>query len=336
LKQRIIFTVSNAPGTVYKFKEFRNLGYTVIGLDANPNAVGRHFADEFRLVPYQKSKDYISTLLKIIKETHADILVGEEGESLRLNEIKQQIEELGCTLVATDSNTLTKSLDKVHLFTFLKANTDIPLPQFCEVNSLEEFNQGLMSMKSDKICIKPARSSGSRGVIILENDIPDCEALFTKKMSFAEMSYTNFREVLKKSKKIPKLIMMEYLDDVNYDSNIVCRNGEILFQSVKTREEAKIGTITQGTIIEHPEIELINHKIAASLKTTGLVSPQFIGNKLIEINPRWSTSLNFGSINEYLFGVQVFTNEEIRVDPEDRKNYPGLSMTRYWDVIIYK
>ncbi|HUV14986.1 MAG TPA: hypothetical protein VMW28_00295 [Pelolinea sp.] len=334
--KRIFFTVSNAPGTVYRIKSFQEKGYEVVAGDANPNAIGRHFADIFYVLPYQATPEYVDFLLEIIKKEKIDILIADEAESLLLHGNKTKIESLGCTLVATDINTLNKSLDKIILFNFLKKNTDIPLPGFFEVNSVVDFDKGLSELGNENICIKPAIASGSRGFVILTQQPMEAKTLFSKKMGFFEIATDQFRKIISASPNIPKLIMMEYLQDINYDSNMVCKNGNILFQSVKTRGEAKIGTITQGQIVENDEIKLINIKIAKALGTTGLVSPQFIGNKLIEINPRWSTSLNYKSINEYLFGVQVFTGEKINIDPDDYRDYVGLKMTRYWDVITYK
>lgn len=336
LPKTILFTIANAPGTVYKFRSFQNKGYRVIACDANPNAAGRHFADAFHLVPMQKDPGYLDKLLEIVCLEKADVLVAAESESLMLIEHRDQFTSINCTLVATDPNTLNIALDKITLFNFLSSNTKIPLPGFAEVNNLEEFEAGLEKLHPAKVCIKPARTSGSRGFVILRDNPPDATEIFFKKAGFQEMTLNDFREVLKRSNKIPKLILMEYLEEMNFDANMVCKNGEILFQSVKTREEAKVGTITKGEILRNEEIFEINKQIASVLKTTGLVATQFIGNKLIEINPRWSTSMDFKSINEYLMGVQIYTGEEITVDPSDVEEYIGLRMVRYWDVVTYK
>ena len=191
-------------------------------------------------------------------------------------------------------------------------------------------------MKPSKVCIKPSRTSGSRGFVILNENPPTARDIFYKKAGFQEMTIDEFRKVLERSSEIPKLLLMEYLTDMNYDSNMVCRDGEVLFQSVKTREEAKVGTITKGEIVDHPEIFEINKKIAQALGTTGLIAAQYIGNKLIEINPRWSTSLDYKSISEYRMGVQIFTGEPFDYTDEDLKEYQGLRMVRYWDVVTYK
>ncbi|KPL80763.1 ATP-grasp domain-containing protein [Levilinea saccharolytica] len=336
MAKTIFFSVANVPGTVYKFKQFRKLGYRLVAGDANPDAVGRHFADAFHVLPMQKDPGYMDAVLRVVEQEKVDLFVAGEGESLRALAIRDRFEALGCTLVATDAHTLEIALDKVTLFDFLAEHTDVPLMRYHAVHSLADFEVGLEKMRGCKVCIKPARGSGSRGFVILRDEPMKARELFTKKMSFLEMTIDEMRSILANSTDIPKLVLMEYLEDTNFDSNMVCRNGQILFQSVKTRDEAKIGTITHGHILEHPEINTINQKIIGALGTTGLVAIQYIGNKIIEINPRWSTSLVHGSINEYLMGVQIFTGEPITVDPSDVQDYPGLKMVRFWDIITYK
>ena len=116
MSKTILFTISNAAGTVYKFRSFQQRGYRVIGCDANPHAAGRQFADTFYLVPLQKDPDYLDRLLEIVKKEKVDILVGGEGESLMLNKNRGRFTAENCTLVATDSPTLQIALDKCGLF----------------------------------------------------------------------------------------------------------------------------------------------------------------------------------------------------------------------------
>jgi len=332
----IIFTISNAPGTVHKFKSLKKNGYRVVGCDANPDAVGRFFADAFYVVPLQNRPEYRDALLDIVKKEKADLLVAGEGESPILIEICDAFSALGCKLIATDLNTLQFALDKVKLFTFLSEEINIPLPEFFPVESLQDFDIGMKRIKNPKKCIKPAIASGSRGFVILNDKMIKADDFFRKKPGFSELTIDSFRSMLKASERIPKLILMEYLEDTNYDTTMICRDGEILFQSIRTREEAKLGTIIKGQIVEDDEIYGINKTIAEILNTTGYISTQFIGNKLIEINPRWSTTLTYQSINEYIFGIKIFTGEEMNINPDDIKNYPGIKMLRYWDVLTYK
>lgn len=129
---------------------------------------------------------------------------------------------------------------------------------------------------------------------------------------------------------------MESLNGIHYDSNMICKNGEVLFQSVRTREEAINGTITKATVVKNEELFEINRKIARALNVDGYICTQYIGNKLIEINPRWSTSINYQNFNEYLMALNLAQNIDIGVSMHEYDKYVNTKFIRYFDVKVYK
>lgn len=335
--KKIFISVSSAPGSAYNIREFQKLGYYVICGDADSDCVGNIFADKFYTLPFQKEENYFDEIFGIVQKEAVDFFVPSgELECYKASLMRQRFLDMGCTVVAADSNTLEKSLDKSVLFDFLSQNTDIPMMRYHVVSNLDDFNKGLEKLSSMKLCLKPATGSGSRGFVILDDNPMDSYRFFTEKINFLHVSTDYVRSILKNGTQIPKLLLMEYIEGDHFDTNIVCKEGKILWQSCKTREQAKIGTITKGEIISNPELESINRKIAACLNTTGLVSPQYINNKLVEINPRWSTSLLYNSLHEFLYSIQVWTGETLNIKPEDIQDYLGLRMLRYWDVALYK
>ncbi len=335
--KRGFFTVSNNSGSSYIIREFKNLGMTVYAGDSNHDAIGRFFADKFIHLPPQNDKGYVNHLLRIVEEEKIDILIpaGEE-ECLMIAMEKEKFLNLNCIPVVVNTKTLEISIDKANLYDYLSNNSDIPMMNYHVVNNLEDYEEGLELLKNYNLCIKPATGSGTRGFAILNNKPLSANDFFTKKTDFYNLSINNLREMLNNSTNIPKLILMEVLEGVHYDSNMICKNGEILFQSVRTREETALGTITKATVVRNNEIEGINKKITRALNTTGYICTQFIGNKLIEVNPRWSTSLNYDNINEYLMSIKLLLGEDITIGEKEHNAYFGTKMLRYWDVIVYK
>ena len=128
---------------------------------------------------------------------------------------------------------------------------------------------------------------------------------------------------------------MEYLSGINYDSNILCKKGKILFQSVKTRDKVVNGTITRGKIVDSPEIFKFNKEIAKAMNTTGYIMVQYIGTKMIELNPRWSTSVNYKNFNEYLMSIELALYGEIKQDIGRYEDYVGTEFYRFFDTISY-
>ena len=92
---------------------------------------------------------------------------------------------------------------------------------------------------------------------------------------------------------------------------------------------------TRGRIVKNDEIVEYNRRIAEALDLTGYIVAQYIGNKIIEINPRWSTSIIHGSVNEFLMGVKVWTGEQIDIDPNDVKIQQTLTYERYYETLIH-
>lgn len=337
MSKKIFFSVGNGPNSIYIIKTFKKLGFYVVVGDGNSDSAGKLFADEFVKLPMQSDTSYFPKIFEVIKKFDINFFVPfREEECLNASKLRSKFLELNCTLVTPNSETLEISIDKANLYNFLSQKSDIPMMKYHIVNSLESFQEGVTKLKDYNLAIKPAKGAGSRGFVILKNELIQAKEFFTSKNEFTTLTLEYMENMLKNSNEIPKLILMEMLNGVHYDTNMLCRDGEILFQSVKTRAEAKIGTITKGTILRNEELEKINRKIVKLLNTTGLISTQFIGDKLIEINPRWSTSLVYENINEYLMDLQVWAREDLKLNEMNFENYQGVKMVRYWDVGVFK
>ncbi len=335
MSKSIFFPVTNTGGANYKIQAFQALGWRVIAGDANPNAVGRFTADAFYHLPWQSDPDYFPRVFEIIQKEQIDVYVPSgEKEALRVARMRAEFLALGCTPTAADMRTLELAVDKCALFTFLKKNTDIPLPLFRSVETEADFDQGLKEMAGVQLCIKPASTSGSRGFVLIGEETPPAR-VFNNRITYLTVSPDFVRRGFARG-VIPKMILMEYLQQGdNVNASIIAKDGRLIFSSVHTRENMAAGLSTGGTILQYPEIVEINRKIAKALGTTGFVMSQFIGNKLIEINPRWSTSIIYRSVNEYLMGIKVWTGEKIEIDPEDAAYHARLTYKRYYQQLIY-
>jgi len=335
MSKTIFFPVTNTGGAKYKIRAFQRLGWRVIAGDANPNAVGRFTADAFYPLPWRDNPDYFSHIFKIIKNEKVDVYVpAGEKEALWVSRMRDQFLDLGCTPTAADTHTLELTVDKCALFEFLKKETDIPLPRFRAIHTQEDFDQALIDLKGIQLCMKPASTSGSRGFVRIGDETPPDE-IFNNRITHLTVSPNFVRRGFAR-KVMPKMILMEYLDDGdNVNASIIAKNGLLLFSSVHTRENMVAGLSTTGTIVKNDAIVEINKKIANVLHTTGFIMGQFIGNKLIEINPRWSTSIIYRSVNEYLMGIKVWTDEKLEIDPLDVAVHARLTYKRYYQQLVY-
>jgi carbamoylphosphate synthase large subunit len=338
LKDKIIFfTVANNSGSAYYIREFKKIGMKVYVGDVNPESIGFHFADKFFQLPPQDDEGYVNHLLSLVEKEKIDFLVpAGESECLKIAKLKGKFNQVNCRPIVTNVQTLETSLDKANLYDFFSKNNLIPMMKYHVVNTVEDFEVGLIKLKGLSLCVKPSIGSGSRGFAFLDEKPIGVEDFFYSKMQFLKFSVEQFRNMLSVEGAIPKFLLMEVLDGTHYDSNMICKDGEIIFQSIRTREAAALGTITKATVVSVPEIEDTNAKIAKALNTSGYVCTQYIGNKLIEINPRWSTSLNWEDINEYLMSVKLSLGLDVAVGENASLNYLGTKLLRYWDVFVFK
>ena len=309
--------------------------------DMNPDSIGRFYCERFFLLPRQDSKNYISSLIEILSENSIEILIPfGELECLRISKQKDRFIDIGCIPIVTNLKTLETSLEKIVSYDFLTKNTDIPFMKYHLVESLDDLDAGLEKIGHDvNLSIKPSRGVGSRGFVVLSNSTISISNLFSSKNSFPHISIMDLREMMKSNGNFPKLILMEMLDGEHYDSNMICKNGSVLFQSVRTREEVINGAISKATIVKNDNIFNINKKIAKALNADGYICTQYIGDKLIEVNPRWSTSVNYNNFNEYLMAIELAVEGGIKICVDNYDNYDdyvGVKFLRFFDTLAYK
>ena len=117
---------------------------------------------------------------------------------------------------------------------------------------------------------------------------------------------------------VPKLVIIEYLEKrLNVNANMVGKNGKLILSCVNTLAAVKDMHRTPGSVVINKEIVDYKRWIIKALDLTGYIITQDIGNKIIEIIPRWSISIIYNFINEFLKGVKVWTGEEINIDLQD-------------------
>ncbi|MBE0470917.1 MAG: ATP-grasp domain-containing protein [Methyloprofundus sp.] len=336
--KKILFSAGNGPNSIQIIKSFKKLDFEVLVADIDEKAPGKLFADKFFQLPRLDDHAMMPLLKEIIQKYRIDFFVPvRESECLIASRIRDEFSVLGCVLVTPNTKTIETSINKAYLYDFLAEQTDIPMMDYHVVNSLNDLKKGFKKLKHKELSIKPASGAGGRGFAIISDTPIDAKEFFTSKSQFSVFSKNQLIDMFAQSKgSVPPTILMEMLKGVHYDATMLCKDGEVLIQFVKTREESRIGTITKGEVVVNQEIEEINKKIAQVLNATGLIATQFIGNKIIEINPRWSTSLVCAQIDEYLADLKVWSGEELDFSGFDFASYLGTRMARFWDMQVYK
>ena len=313
----------------------------IIGTDMDPEAIGRFMVDKFYVVPSGPSEDYIPRMLEIVEKEEPDVLLPEssyEVYPLALN--KKKFEDLGVKVLVSDPEPIRIANNKWLTYeTLRKKKADVPLPEYYLVKSLDEFLKAAerLGYPEKAIVFKPPVSKGSRGLRIIDPKVDRAELLLKMKPISRYMSMEEFIDIFEKREDFPELLVMEYISGMERTTDSICLKGEELLTTVKTVERARWGVIVLGELVRAPELIEYTRRILRAIPLSYCVNLQFIGDKLIEINPRVSSFIYQPDlIAPYLaikLALREISKEELRAYNK-RIDY-GRRMVRYMDQVFY-
>lgn len=210
-------------------KQAKALGYCVIAIDMNKDAVGFRYSD----TSYPVSTIDIESVLEIARSENIDSIVTAAtdmpmktvamiGEKLKLKTIPVET-ALNCT-------------NKYSMRSKLKQHK-VPIPTFYKVRNYDDYSNAISAIQGEKI-IKPVDSSGSRGVYFLDQ------------MEDIEYAY----EYAMQNSNSNEIIVEEYMRGPEVSVETITLNG-------KTHIIAITDKITSGS----PHFIELGHSIQSNL-----------------------------------------------------------------------
>ena len=339
---KILMTASGAPGCstlIRKLKETQERDIEIIGTDMAHDVIGSCFADRFHIVPAADNPDFIPALLDIAEREEPDLLFPvSSAEVYAVSVAREEFENRGIRVLVSDPEPLALASNKHELYRAMKG-CDVSCPEFRAPSSLDAFVKAVTDLGyPDKaVCFKPYVSKGSRGFRILEPSVSRKSLLLDHKPNNVYMSLDEFVNIFEDEPEFPDLLVMEVVEGVEYDAMTLALNGDALLTTVKTRERSRWGVITLGALVDQPRIHELIRRILQRIPLSYNLSVQFIGEKLIEINPRTSTFIYQPDLNEPYMAIKLclgeMTPNEVR-RAEDRIRY-GRRMMRYMDQVFW-
>jgi carbamoyl-phosphate synthase large subunit len=340
----IVLTASGSPGAstcIRYLKGIEEREVRVVGVDANPEAVGRHFCDAFETVPASGDPAYVDRLLEVAVRHGADCLI--PASSYEVNTVSAAAERFtraGVKVLASEPEVLAVANNKYRLYDRLKDVPGVRLPDWRLVDSFDAFRAAWRDLDGDNrpLCFKPPYSKGSRGFRYLSGEVSRRDLLLNHKPDSKFMSLREFEEIFADDPDFPELLLMEVVDGEEIDTMVLGMDGECLLITHKTREKQRGGVITAGEQVDRPALDEAVRAIVREAPLRYNAGIQFIGGALIEINPRLSTFLYTPQWVEPYFAVKLALGE---YSPDDvralQKEVPvGLRMIRYFDQIFYR
>jgi biotin carboxylase len=162
-KEKVLFVGVGVFQTL-AIKQLKAKGYYVIGVDGSADAGGKKYCDEFHIIDFTLIDDFI--LLAKQNNVAFSICVECDPAVNIVNEVNKQ---LGKNALNDDACRASENKEITRL---LQKKLSLPHPGFYHINSVDELFSllNINDNKSKAWVLKPKSSSGSRGVVFIDQD----------------------------------------------------------------------------------------------------------------------------------------------------------------------
>lgn len=266
----------------------------IVGMDMNPNAVGKHWCDEFVVAEPADSDAYVGFIKKTIDAFGIDlVLIGIEQDMNRISQEREQLAGYIDKIVINSKSVVDLTNDKWDTYNFLKNNN------FNYIEStLDDDYDRLRELFEGDFLVKPRRSYSSRGVKIIQD----------------RLTFEYYKQLLGE-----QFMAQRVVGDMNHEytaATFSYGDGSASKPIILKRHLSFEGSTLDAEVVRSEIIEESIRAITKVLKPIGPTNYQYrIENGkeyLLEINPRISSSTSircaFGfneaemAIDYYLYG----------------------------------
>ena len=291
---KIVLTAAGCPGASTLIRMLKANGERDIfvhGVDTRPDAVGRFLCDGFDLVPSGSSPEYIPQLAAVVERERPDLLFVQSSHEIEtVARHREVFERLGAKVLADGVPGIEVASDKARMHAVC-GEIPVPQPVLLRPASLEEFVAGARDLgyPDVPVCFKPPVAKGSRGFRILSAHVDRVHDLLHERPINRYMTLDDFVDLFRGYEPFPDLMLMEYVDAPEITVDLFADKGEVVFHQTRTREEFLTGLAMAFKTIDRPELVELTRKVVRHLDLDYFQSVQWIGGRLLEINPRVST-----------------------------------------------
>jgi len=291
---KLVLTAVGCPGASTLIRMLKANGereIVVHGVDIRPDTIGRFLCDGFSLVPAGASPGYVPALATVVDKVRPDLLFVQSSHEIEtVARHRGVFEALGAKVLADGVSGIETAGDKALM---QRACVEIPVPQpeLLLPRSLDEFVAGARELgyPDVPVCFKPPVAKGSRGFRILSAEVDRVHELLHERPIDRYMTLPEFEGLFRGVEPFPELMLMEYVDAPEITVDLFADKGEVVFHQTRTREEFLTGLAMAFKTIDRPDLVELTRKVVRHLGLDYYQSVQWIGGKLLEINPRVST-----------------------------------------------
>lgn len=340
----VLVTACGCPGAATLIKMLRyyvdERKVRVIGVDCDNEAICRFLADDFYWVPpVSETEAYLDAVRDIVARCEIDIILPENDlEVLPLATRKDELEMLGCKVMVSSPESIILARDKYEMCRVLES-AGVDLPMWTHTCCLAGFTDAVYTLgyPSRPICFKPPIGMGSRGFRIIDAQASRYDLLLNHKPNSKYITLDEAREVLAEG-DWPELLVMEFVEGMEYTADCLCMDGRALLTTVKSNEQVRWGVTVRGELVDRPDLVKQVERILQAIPLSYCVNLQFIGGKLIEINPRVSTFIYQDDLIMPYLAIKLalgeLTEEQVR-ERQDKVKF-GRRFVRYMDQVFFE
>ncbi len=325
------------PGMIDVLKK-EETDFFFLGTDQRRDAVGRHFVNEFSVVPRGGDEAYVETIFALAKKKGIDVVVPlSDEETLSLSQHRSRFWQEGISVLCSDYDSVRIVSDKGLLLERL-TDSGINTPSFFLPRSIKELDEAVeqLGYPEKEVVMKPASGRGARGFWILSEKVSGFDLLFKEK-PLQRLPYKIVREFLLQGDEFPRMVAMEYLKGPDFNVDVLYKEGTPVYITPIERIKPDAGPVQVGKFTRDDKINSMVQQVSKAFHFDYLINVELAyldGNKHVplvyEINPRASAPIaahKAAGINLLYYAIMMGLGKQI---PEGLKFKENTLMERYW------
>jgi len=285
------------PGIIDCLRSEPDYDFDIVGVDMDPEAVGRKFVDEFYTVPGGLTDDYIPRMLEIVESESVDVVVPlSDQETRSLSKHKDKFRSVGAEVLTPDGDLVEIASDKGSMLEYLN-DKGVSVPEFYLPETFSELDQAVSDLgyPEREVVIKPRRQRAARGFWKLSEE-RNTQDLVMNEKCLQTLPYDALQDLLAGKDEIPALVAMEYLGGPDFNVDSLSLNGESVYQIPIRRIKPSAGPVQVGETVHDPSVQAMVEEIcnAFGFEYNTNVEVAYRSNEengeplVYEINPRVS------------------------------------------------
>jgi len=276
-------------------------------------------------------------LLEVAEQEHVDVVFPQS--SAEVGAIAAGAKRFGVPVLVSRPDAIERASAKSETVR-LAERLGIPQPRTIAAADADGFRTAAAELgyPHRDVCMKPLEAKGSRGFRVLSANADRREQLLgARPGTLLPLSLADAVEILDGGKGFPEMLVMELVEGEELAVDALCRGGRTLIASAKTREAFRAGLAMEFRIIDRPDLLEHSRRLVEALALDWIVNVQFLGDRLLEINPRISTLVYQPDLNLPWLAVRLALGE---IDADEvaalnGRTTIGRRVTRYYDQVEY-